>query len=403
MGINNKWLRGAIPALLIHCSIGSVYAWSLFVNPISNYIGKSTQQVQISFSLAIFFLGMSAAFGGNLVEKSIKKSSLISMLCFCSGLIVTAISIYFKSLPGIYLGYGFLMGIGLGIGYITPVKTLMLWFKKQKGLATGIAITGFGFASTIACPLITFLMGRLTLPLTFVILGIIYCIPMIIAHLLIKKPEGHVEQVEKSAEFNLSSVFKNKVFVGIWFMLFINISSGLALISVASPLMSEIGLPISIISLIVAIMGIFNGAGRILFSTASDKLKDRNNIYKVIFGLSFLIIAATLIDNKIIVIALLVVSACYGAGFSSLPSLLSDKFGMDNISKIHGLSLTAWAMAGLTGNQVSTMIKNISGSYLNVLWILLATYAIGFVICYGLIRSERISKSFSAEQAEKII
>lgn len=400
MGINNKWLRGAIPALLIHCSIGSVYAWSLFVNPISQHIGKSTQQVQFSFSLAIFFLGMSAAFGGNLVEKNIKKSSLMSMLCFCSGLIVTAVSIYYKSLPGIYLGYGVLMGIGLGIGYITPVKTLMLWFKKQKGLATGIAITGFGFASTIASPLITYLLGRFTLSFTFVALGIIYCLPMIIAHFLIRKPEGHIEQIEKIQGFKISSVLKNRIFIAIWFMLYINISSGLALISVASPLMNEIGLSASVIALIVAIMGIFNGAGRIVFSASSDKLKDRNNIYKVIFGLSVLMILATILNNRLIVIALLIVSACYGAGFSSLPSLLSDKFGMNNISKIHGLSLTAWAMAGLTGNQISTLIKNITGSYLNILWILIGAYAIGFIICTRLIRNEKVSRKLVAEQVE---
>ena len=137
--INNKWIRGALPAVLIHISIGSVYAWSLFVKPISQYINKSESSVQFAFSLAIFFLGMSAAFGGKIVEKNIKRSSLISCLCFCSGLLLTSIAIYLKSLFLVYIGYGVLMGIGLGVGYITPVKTLMLWFKEHKGLATGVS------------------------------------------------------------------------------------------------------------------------------------------------------------------------------------------------------------------------------------------------------------------------
>ena len=377
---NNKWTRGAIPALLIHCSIGSVYAWSMFVTPISKQLGISTQSIQFAFSLAIFFLGMSASFGGGLVEKNVKKSAIISALCFCSGLLLTSFSIKHNSLLGIYIGYGCLMGIGLGIGYITSIKTLMLWFKEQKGLATGIAITGFGFASAIASPLITFLLTKLDVADNFKVLGIIYFIPMIIAYFLIKKPSWHVEPIEKS-EFKLLPMFKNIVFISIWIMVYLNISSGLALISVASPIMSEIGTPITRIALIIAIMGIFNGFGRLLFSALSDKLKDRNNIYKVIFGLSAIMIAITIFYHSFIVISLCVISACYGAGFSNLPSLLSDKFGIDNISKIHELSLTAWAMAGLTGNQLSTFIKNTTGSYLNILTILLIAYVISFIIC----------------------
>lgn len=389
MGINNKWCRGAIPALLIHCSIGSVYCWSLFVNPISEYINKSSQQVQFAFSLAIFFLGMSAAFGGKLVEQNIKKSTLVSMICFCSGLFVTALSIYFKSLIGIYCGYGVLMGIGLGIGYISPVKTLMLWFNKQKGLATGIAITGFGFASAIASPLITYLTNKFSLPKTFIILGIIYISPMFIAHLLIKKPNEYIEPVDNS-NFKVLSMFKNKTFVFIWIMIFINISCGLSLISVASPMMKELNFNISTITLVVGIMGIFNGSGRLVFSAISDKMKYRQTIYKVILGLSVGIVLSTLLNCKLIVIALLIISACYGAGFSCLPSLLSDKFGMKNISKIHGLSLTAWAIAGLVGNQVSTLIKIITGNYINVLWVLIVSYTIGLIICLKLNKTKQI-------------
>lgn len=110
MNINNRWIRGAIPALLLHCSIGSVYAWSLFVNPISQYIGKSTSSVQFSFSLAIFFLGMSAAFFGGVVEKNIKRSSLLAVICFCSGLLLASLAMKMKSLPLLYLGYGVVMG-----------------------------------------------------------------------------------------------------------------------------------------------------------------------------------------------------------------------------------------------------------------------------------------------------
>lgn len=383
----SKWIYGALPALLIHISIGSVYAWSLFLNPISQYINKTPQQVQFSFSLAIFFLGMSAAFGGKLVEQNIKKSTILSMIFFCSGLFITALSIYFKSLIGIYLGYGCLMGIGLGIGYIAPVKSLMLWFNNQKGLATGIAITGFGFSSAIASPLITYLLKITTLSNTFLILGLIYIIPMTIAFFLIKKPSWHTESIENTDNFKLLSMFKNKTFVLIWLMIFLNISCGLSLISIASPLMKELNFSITVVALIIGIMGIFNGSGRLVFSAGADKLNNRSNIYKLIFILSVLSIIIGLFFNKYIAVTLIIISTCYGAGFSNLPSLLADKFGMSHISKIHGLSLTAWAIAGLTGNQISSLVKNITGSYTNVLWVVIVGYIIGLIISFKLINN----------------
>ena len=172
-------------------------------------------------------------------------------------------------------------------------------------------------------------------------------------------------------------------------MIFINISCGLSLISVASPMMKELNFNISTIALVVGIMGIFNGSGRLVFSTISDKMKNRQTIYKVIFGLSVGIILVTLFNNKLIILTLLIISACYGAGFSCLPSLLSDEFGMKNISKIHGISLTSWAIAGLVGNQVSTLIKNITGNYVNVLWLLIVTYTIGLIVCLKLSKNNK--------------
>jgi OFA family oxalate/formate antiporter-like MFS transporter len=377
--LNNKWTRGAIPAVFIHGAIGSVYAWSLFVKPISQYINQSESKVQFAFSLAIFFLGMSAAFGGKVVEKNIKKSSLISCICFCSGLLLTALAIYMKNLILIYLGYGCLMGIGLGVGYITPVKTLMLWFKDNKGLATGISVCAFGFASSIASPIITYLTNCVSLTTTFIYLSILYFVPMIVAHFMICKPSGWTET---NNSFNSFQMFKDKKFIAVWLIVYLNIHCGLSLISIASPLMNELSIKTSLIAIVVSIMGIFNGAGRLVFSTASDKLNNRTNIYLIIASLSFVTVLVSSIFQFSIsyIVVLIVVSACYGAGFSCLPTLLSDIYGMDNISKIHGLSLTAWAIAGLTGNQMSSLIKNHTEHYTNVLYVLLILYLIEFII-----------------------
>lgn len=387
----NKWTRGAIPAVLLHISIGSVYAWSLFVDPISKHIDASSGAVQFAFSLAIFFLGMSAAFGGKIVEKNIHISSIVSPLCFCGGLLLSALAVQLKWLWLLYLGYGCLMGIGLGIGYITPVKTLMLWFKDHKGLATGISVCAFGFASSIASPIITFLTKRCSLTMTFIILSGIYFIPMMIAHFLLKKPADWVEPQEKS-DFKLMSMWKDKKFVIVWLIVFFNITCGLALISTASPIMKENGVSAGTITLVVSIMGIFNGAGRLAFSAASDKLIYRITMYQIIAFLSVLT-TGIVIFRKVpasIAISLIVISACYGAGFSCLPTLLSDLYGMKNISKIHGLSLTAWAIAGLVGNQISDTVHKITDSYNAVFWILAIVYGIELIL--ALILKAKIKK-----------
>lgn len=395
--VENKWVRGVIPALLVSCSIGSVYAWSLFVQPLSERFGSTNAEIQFAFSLAIFFLGMSAAFAGKFVEQHIRLSTILSTICFTSGLLVTALAVHLESLILLYLGYGFLMGIGLGVGYISPVKTLMLWFTKHKGLATGIAITGFGFASTIASPIITFLQSKVSLEATFIWLAVIYFIPMVIASIVLKKPVWY-EEKEHGSHRQILRMFLDKRFIAIWLMIYINISSGLALISIASPLAVENGTSVVFAATIVGIMGIFNGAGRLIYSSASDYLKNRTQIYFLIFTLSVLSVAGVLLFNTplTIMLMLFIISSAYGAGFSCLPSLLSDKFGMDKISSIHGLALSAWGIAGLTGNQISTLVHDKTGSYTNVLYVLVFTYALGLLLTYILNRTD--SKDKKANQ-----
>ena len=388
--LNNKWARGVIPALLVSCSIGSVYAWSLFVQPLADKFESSNAEIQFAFSLAIFFLGMSAAFAGKFVEHHIRLATIVSTICFAFGLLTTALAIRQESLILLYLGYGVLMGIGLGIGYISPVKTLMLWFIHHKGLATGIAITGFGIASTIASPIITYLQNKVSLEETFIWLSVIYFIPMALASILIKKPEWY-EEKEHGSHRQILRMFLDKRFLAIWIMIYINITSGLALISIASPLAIENGATTIFAATVVGIMGIFNGAGRLVYSSASDYLKNRNQIYLLIFILSIfgVSIAAVLQSSVMVTIMLCIISSTYGAGFSCLPSLLADKFGMDKISSIHGLALTAWAFAGLSGNQLSTWIHDKTGSYTNVLYVLIILYAIGLLMTYVLIQSDR--------------
>lgn len=396
-----KWAlpikHAAIPALLLHCSIGSVYCWSLLKGDIATSIGKSVSSVEWAFSLAIFFLGVSAAFAGEMVEKDVKKSSLIAAVCFASGMALTGVSIYYKSLIGIYLSYGVLMGIGLGIGYLSPVKTLMLWFAEQKGLATGLAITGFGLAKVIASPLIISLVEKVGIIKLFFILAGMYFVLMLIASILIKKPSNWSED-EHHAIGDIREILSNKNFIAVWLILFLNITCGLALISQEKDLMKYVGLSAVLIGTVSSLTAVFNAGGRLLYSAASDKLRKRSHIYKFMLQLSAVAVAITLFTNSLdsknalVLIALLcVVNSTYGGGFSNLPTLLSDYFGMDMISRIHGLSLTSWAMAGLCGNQLSAIIIKTTGSYNVLLGAVLVLYVLAYLVGVYLLKSIKVA------------
>ncbi len=437
---SNKWVRAAIPALLLHCSIGTVYCWSIFSQEIADYIGFSKAATEWAFSFAIFFLGMSAAFLGNVVEKDIHKSSLIAAICFALGMAGTGFFIYYGglhqhsavALVGIYLCYGLIMGIGLGTGYLSPVKTLMLWFSDRKGLATGLAVAGFGAAKAIASPIMQAMLTGLGdggIYKMFIILSIVYFIMMFVGHLLLKKPDGWHEPQTKEQGQSMFTVIKTKPimnYIGIWLMFYINITCGLALISQEKMIVKCLGLA-SYVGIISTISAVFNAGGRLGFSAWADTMKDRNTIYKLIFILSIVFTGLVMVTGgikngegnlllTILVLALIfVVNAGYGGGFSNVPTLLSDHYGMGNISAIHGLTLSAWAIAGLTGNQMAAWIVNHFGQtvtihdvevnptgYQCVLYATLVLYILALVICLVFVRpTEKALEAKKAKAAAK--
>lgn len=445
----NKWIRAAIPALLLHCSIGTVYCWSIFSQEIADYIGFSKGATEWAFSFAIFFLGMSAAFLGNVVEKDIHKSSLIATICFALGMAGTGFFIYYGGLHqgslvaliGIYVCYGFIMGIGLGTGYLSPVKTLMLWFADKKGLATGLAVAGFGAAKAIASPIMEAMLvglGEGGIYKMFIILAGIYFVMMFVGHLLLKKPEGWHEPATKDKSQGIMATLKTKPianYVGIWLMFYINITCGLALISQEKAIVKCLGLA-GMVGIISTVSAIFNAGGRLGFSAWADTMKDRNTIYKMIFVISIIFTAAVLLTSgikngegntllTILVLALIFfVNAGYGGGFSNVPTLLSDHYGMGSISAIHGITLSAWAFAGLTGNQLANWIVNKFGTveeiahtladgsvemikvnptgYQYVLYATIALYIVALVVCLVLVRpTEKALEAKAAKKAAK--
>ena len=443
----NKWIRGAIPALLLHCSIGTVYCWSIFSQEIGEYVGWDKSAVEWAFSLAIFFLGMSAAFMGGIVEKDIHKSSLIATICFTLGMLGTGFFIWYGgahqhsvlALVGIFVSYGCIMGIGLGTGYLSPVKTLMLWFQDKKGLATGLAVAGFGAAKAIASPIMTKLLNSLSVNKVnevgdgvwkmFLVLAVVYFVMMFVGHLLLKKPAGWSEPQTKAKGDNIFKTLKTKPltnYIGIWVMFYINITCGLALISQEKMIYKCVGLAASV-GILSTISAIFNAGGRLGFSAWADKLKDRNTIYKLIFILSIAFTGLVMITGgikngygnfffvAIVVCLLMLVNAGYGGGFSNVPTLLSDHYGMGDISAIHGVTLSAWAFAGLTGNQIATLIVKKTGEFIdvdgyqvnpvgyqNVLYFTIVLYIIALAMSLFLVRpSGKAAEAKAAKAAAK--
>ncbi|MEE0685323.1 MAG: OFA family MFS transporter [Lachnospiraceae bacterium] len=429
-GINNKWIRAAIPALLLHCSIGTVYCWSIFSQEIADYIGHSKGATEWAFSFAIFFLGMSAAFLGNIVEKDIHKSSLIAAICFAAGMAGTGFFIYYGGthkgstlvLVGIYLCYGFIMGVGLGTGYLSPVKTLMLWFKDRKGLATGLAVAGFGAAKAIASPIMQAMLaglGKGGIYKMFFILAGVYFVMMFVGHLLLAKPADWHEPAKSEKTPGIMEVIKTrpiKNYIGIWLMFYINITCGLALISQEKMIVKCIGLAASV-GIVSTVSAIFNAGGRLGLSAMADKMKDRNTMYKIIFIASIVCTGAVVLTGGIkngagntgltilVLVLIMVVNAGYGGGFSNVPTLLSDNYGMGSISALHGITLSVWAFAGLTGNQLANWIVNKFGEakfvdgnlvnptgYQTVLLVTGVLYIVAFLISMFMVRPVKENK-----------
>ena len=380
--MKSKWIHGALPALLRHCCIGTVYCWSLLKGDIAGLMKVNVSSIEFAFSLAIFFLGMSAAFGGRFVEKNVRRSSLVSMLCFSGGLLGTIYAITLGSIPLLFLFYGGIMGIGLGLGYLSPVKTLMLWFSKHKGLATGIAISGFGLSKALFSPFITWCNSGYGIKATLFCISVISIICMGAASMLIKKPDGWKEDSRKFSILEAIRTILNPVYLKIWTVFYLNITCGLALIAFEKDLAEKSGL--GWIGILASLTALFNTLGRFGYSTVSDWTKDKSKIYLTIFltsGLAMMLPIFFGLKIWVIVVMLCIINSGYGGGFSTLPTFLESKFGMKRISMIHGFALSAWGWAGLSGNQLSNLVLNYYHGEFNDLFIVLCSlYILAFII-----------------------
>ncbi|HEP2544827.1 TPA: OFA family MFS transporter [Streptococcus pyogenes] len=383
----------ATAGILLHLMLGSTYAWSVYRNPILQETGWDQAPVAFAFSLAIFCLGLSAAFMGNLVEQyGPRLTGTVSAILYASGNMLTGLAIDRKEIWLLYIGYGVIGGLGLGAGYITPISTIIKWFPDKRGMATGFAIMGFGFASLLTSPIAQWLIETEGLVATFYLLGLIYLIVMLFASQLIIKPTAaEIAILDKKRLQNNSyliegmtakEALKTKSFYCLWVILFINITCGLGLISVVAPMAQDLtGMSPEMSAIVVGAMGIFNGFGRLVWASLSDYIGRRVTV--ILLFLVSIIMTISLIfahSSLIFMISIATFMTCYGAGFSLIPPYLSDLFGAKELATLHGYILTAWAIAALTGPMLLSITVEWTHNYLLTLCVFIVLYILGLMV-----------------------
>ncbi|MCF0090854.1 MULTISPECIES: OFA family MFS transporter [Streptomyces] len=387
------WSRWLVPpaALAIHLSIGQAYAWSVFKPPLEAALGLSGTQSALPFQLGIVMLGLSAAFGGTLVERNGPRWAMtVALVCFSSGFLLSALGAATEQYWLIVFGYGFVGGIGLGIGYISPVSTLIKWFPDRPGMATGIAIMGFGGGALIASPwsaqmLDSFGSDSSGIALAFLVHGLSYAVFMTLGVLLVRVPRGHAPASavaaaedpgagtdapavpEAAPRVSARSAVRTPQFWLLWVVLCTNVTAGIGILEKAAPMITDFfadsSTPVSVSAAagFVALLSAANMAGRIGWSTTSD-LIGRKNIYRVYLGVGavmYALIASFGDDSKpLFVLCALVVLSFYGGGFSTVPAYLKDLFGTYQVGAIHGRLLTAWSLAGVLGPLIVNWIAD---------------------------------------------
>lgn len=359
----NKYLMAAA-GMTIQLSIGSVYAYSIWVEPIKNALGWDVSLLKNAFMLAICFLGLSAAFLGRIVEKiGPKKAGIFAALFYGLGLIGAGFSVHLESIMGFYLFYGVISGIGLGLGYVTPVGTVLKWFPDKPGFASGLIIMSFAFGSIIASQVITPLTQQFGVANAFYILGIVYFVCMLLSGLYLESPLKTLAaktNVEQNSTPKKNAIFQQSTFYSLWLLLFLNTVCGIAIISKAAILGKEFAnLESSQVILFVGLIGLFNGLGRLFWSSISDKM-GRWKTFMTFLSVEFICFIALAFTTNAFLFQILVfiIISCYGGAFATIPAFIRDIFGSDQVGTVLGYVLTAWAAAGIAGPVLITLSNN---------------------------------------------
>lgn len=371
IGIRSRW---TIPpaAVAIHLCAGSVYAWSVFNKPIEALHPHWTPgAAAYTFSIAIAMLGLSAAFGGTWLEKhGPRKAATVAALLFGGGLMLGGLGVRTGWLWLLLLGYGVVGGAGLGLAYVSPVSALIKWFPDRRGLATGMAVLGFGGGALIAARLKHWLIAREGVPDTLLILGASYLVIMLAAARVLAKPPPDwrpagwtpPEGAAREPDLTMPMAVRTRQFWLLWGMLFINITAGISILAQASPMMQDMfGRSPAQAAVMLQVIAGFNAGGRLLWATLSDYL-GRRAVFMIFFAAQALLFAAipqlgARGEWGLFVAAVLTIFTMYGGGFATIPAFLADMFGARNVGAVHGVILTAWSAAGVAGPILITRIR----------------------------------------------
>ena len=370
----NRWLI-PVGAVAVHICIGSVYAWSTFNRPFQSFLPNAPEWFSppyTTYSTALVLLGLSAAFGGPWVERrGPRAAATAAAFLFGCGLLIGGIGLALRQSILVFLGMGVIGGMGCGLGYIAPVSTLVKWFPDRRGMATGMAIMGFGGGAALASPLNVRLMNSLGVPTAVMALGAIYFVLMMAGARILRrppqgwKPEGWdpPEKLSHQKSVSRNAALRTPQFYLLWAILFINVTAGIGILAQASPIVQDIFQKTAVeAATFVLLLSIFNLIGRFFWASSSDYI-GRRNTYTLFFvaqvGLFLLIPGIAGRGGWLLFqICLFMVVSMYGGGFATIPAFLADIFGPDNVGAIHGVVLTAWSAAAIAGPVIITELSN---------------------------------------------
>jgi MFS transporter, OFA family, oxalate/formate antiporter len=386
--VPNRWVLAA-GGVLMQLALGAVYAWSVFRDPLVKGFGWTIPQVTWAFSIAILVLGFAAFLGGLWMSRvGPRVVGIAAGLCYGAGVGLASLSAH--QLPVLYLTYGLLGGLGLGLGYIVPVATLVKWFPDRRGFITGLAVAGFGAGALITAPIATTLIQSVGVLQTFAILGIVYLIVVVAGASVMQnppagwKPAGWEPSAKQQAalarkDYTLAEALSTWRWYVLWAILFLNVTAGISIISQAAPMAVEISGVTAIVGAgMVGTISIANGAGRLLWAWLSDGI-GRRTVFAVMFLLqaALFFILPSLHAFPILVAFCFVIISCYGGGFGTMPAFATDYFGPKFVGAIYGLMLTAWGFGGVAGPYLIAWIRQASGSYSGALiimgWVVLVS------------------------------
>src|SRR6266498_2308162 len=392
---SNRWLI-AVAGVVMQVALGAVYAWSVFRNPLTQSYGWTVSQVTLAFELAILMLGFAAFAGGLWMKRSGPRLvAAIGGLCYGLGLVLAGQA--GGHLWLLYLTYGVLGGIGLGLSYIVPVATLIKWFPDKRGMITGLAVAGFGAGALITAPVAQRLISWLGVSQTLTILGITYFIAVSGSALFMRNPPDDYrppgwqppvsqQQQDSDKDYTLGAALKTWQWYALWAILFLNASAGISIISQAAPMAQEITHVSAVAAAgLVGVISIANGAGRFLWAWFSDFI-GRRRVFQVMFlaqAIVFFLLSRVHSFGGLAILAFIVL-LCYGGGFGTMPAFAADFFGSRNVGSIYGLMLTAWGFAGVFGPTLIAQVRQSTGHYTEALdliaGIMLLSTALPFLV-----------------------